>query len=96
MTKAFHVYPEGLFELRDPGLPLPTALTDHEIKQMMVAAVERAASLTENQMVAAALLNDSFFKMSMKTSRSGTPLDTRRNEFPRCRRDVIAFIVRLK
>jgi hypothetical protein len=62
--KGIHVYPDGQFELRDPGLPLPTMLTDNELKEIVDAAVESAASLTANQRVAAELLNDSFFKMS--------------------------------
>src|SRR5712671_1448085 len=54
VAKAFHLYPEGSqSELRDPGLPLPTLLTNDELKEMMGAAVESAASLTANQMVAA-------------------------------------------
>ena len=57
-VKAIHVYPEGQFELRDPGLPLPTPLSDDELKEMMGAAVASATSLTANQRVAAELLND--------------------------------------
>jgi hypothetical protein len=67
-VKAIHVYPGGQFELRDPGLPLPTILSDHELKEMVGAAVESATSLTANQRVAAELLNDSFFKMSPEAS----------------------------
>jgi hypothetical protein len=67
-VKAIHVYPGGQFELRDPGLPLPTILTDHELKEMVDAAVGSAASLTANQRVAAELLNDSLFKMSPEAS----------------------------
>jgi hypothetical protein len=67
-VKAIHVYPEGQFELRDPGLPLPTPLSDNELKEMMGAAVDSATSLTANQRVAAELLNDSFFKMSPEAS----------------------------
>jgi hypothetical protein len=63
-AKDIHVYPEGQFELRDPGLPLPTMLSDDELKEMVRAAVESATSVTANQRVAAELLNDSFFKMS--------------------------------
>jgi hypothetical protein len=36
-VKAINVYPEGRFELRDPGLPLPTPLSDDELKEMMNA-----------------------------------------------------------
>jgi hypothetical protein len=36
-VKAINVYPEGRFELRDPGLPLPTPLSDDELKEMMKA-----------------------------------------------------------
>jgi hypothetical protein len=67
-AKAIHVYPGGQFELRDPGLPLPTPLSDHELKEIMGAAVDSATSLTANQRVAAELLNDSFFKMSPEAS----------------------------
>jgi hypothetical protein len=67
-VKAINVYPEGQFELRDPGLPLPTPLSDDELKEMMGAAVASATSLTANQRVAAELLNDSFFKMSPEAS----------------------------
>jgi len=67
-VKAIHVYPGGQFELRDPGLPLPTILSDHELKEMVGAAVESATSLTANQRVASELLNDSFFKMSPEAS----------------------------
>jgi hypothetical protein len=65
---AIHVYPGGQFELIDPGLPLPTLLSDQELKQMIGAAVDSAMSLTANQRVAAELLNDSFFKMSPEAS----------------------------
>jgi hypothetical protein len=65
---AIHVYPGGRFELIDPGLPLPTLLSDHELKEMMGAAADSATSLTANQRVAAELLNDSFFKMSPEAS----------------------------
>ena len=67
-VKAINIYPAGLFELRDPGLPLPTTLSDQELKEMIGAAVESATSLTANQRVAAELLNDSFFKMSPEAS----------------------------
>jgi hypothetical protein len=67
-VKAIQVCPEGQFELRDPGLPLPTPLSDGELKEMMGAAVASATSLTANQRVAAELLNDSFFKMSPEAS----------------------------
>jgi hypothetical protein len=67
-VKAIQVYPEGQFELRDPGLPLPTPLSDDGLKEMMGAAVASATSLTANQRVAAELLNDSFFKMSPEAS----------------------------
>jgi hypothetical protein len=67
-VKAIHVYPGGQFELRDPGLPLPTILSDDELKEMVGAAVESVTSLTTNQRVAAELLNDSFFKMSPEAS----------------------------
>jgi hypothetical protein len=67
-VKAIHVYPGGQFELRDPGLPLPTILSDHELKAIVGAAVESGTSLTANQRVAAELLNDSFFKMSPEAS----------------------------
>ncbi len=67
-SKAFHVYPAGRIELFDPGLPLPTLLSDHELKEMMSAAVDTATSLTANQRVAAELLNDSFFNMSPEAS----------------------------
>ena len=68
MAKAFGVYPGGQVELRDPGLPRPTPLRDHELEELMGAAVESAVSLTANQSVAAELLNDSFFKMSPEAS----------------------------
>lgn len=67
-VEAIHVYPGGQFELRDPGLPLPTILSDQELKEMVVAAVESATSLKTNQRVTAELLNDSFFKMSPEAS----------------------------
>jgi len=67
-VKDLHVYPGGQFELRDPGLPLPTILSHHELKEMVGAAVDSATSLTANQRVAAKLLNDSFFKMSPEAS----------------------------
>jgi hypothetical protein len=67
-VKDIHVYPGGQFELRDPGLPLPTILSDHELQEMVGAAVDSATSLTANQRVAAELLNDSFFKMSPEAS----------------------------
>jgi hypothetical protein len=67
-VKDIHVYPGGQFELRDPGLPLPTILSHHELKEMVGAAVDSATSLTANQRVAAELLNDSFFKMSPEAS----------------------------
>jgi len=67
-AKAINVYPGGKLELRDPGLPLPTILSDHELKEMVGAAVESATSLTANQRVAAELLNDSFFKMFPEAS----------------------------
>ena len=60
--------PGGRIELVDPGLPLPTTLSDHELKEMMSAAVDTATSLTANQRVAAELLNDSFFNMSPEAS----------------------------
>jgi hypothetical protein len=63
-----HVYSDGQFELHDPGLPLPTILSDDELKKMVGAAMESATSLTANQRVAAELLNDSFFKMSPEAS----------------------------
>jgi hypothetical protein len=67
-AQAIHLYPGGKLEVRDPGLPLPTSLSDHELKEMVGAAVESATSLTANQRVAAELLNDSFFKMSPEAS----------------------------
>ena len=67
-AKAVNVYPRGRSELRDPGLPLPTILSEHELKEMVGAAVESATSLTANQRVAAELLNNSFFKMSPEAS----------------------------
>jgi hypothetical protein len=67
-VKDIHVYPGDQFELRDPGLPLPTILSHHELKEMVGAAVDSATSLTANQRVAAELLNDSFFKMSPEAS----------------------------
>ncbi len=67
-VEAIHVYPGGQFELRDPGLPLPTILSDQELKEMVGAAVESATSLKTNQRVTAELLNDSFFKMSPEAS----------------------------
>ena len=67
-VKDLHVYPGGQFELRDPGLPLPTILSHHELKEMVGAAVDSATSLTANQRVAAELLNDSFFNMSPEAS----------------------------
>src|SRR5260370_42357385 len=54
--------------LLDPGLPLTTLLTDHELKETMSAAVDTATSLTANQRVAAELLHDSFFNMSPEAS----------------------------
>jgi hypothetical protein len=56
------------FYLRDPGLPLPTILSDQELKEMVGAAVESATSLKTNQRVTAELLNDSFFEMSPEAS----------------------------
>jgi hypothetical protein len=67
-VKAIHVYPGGQFDLRDPGPPLPTILSDQELKEIVGAAAESAPSLTVNQRVAAELLNDSFFKMSPEAS----------------------------
>jgi len=67
-VEAIHVYPGGQFELCDPGLPLPTILSDQELKEMVAAAVESATSLKTNQRVTAELLNDSFFKMSSEAS----------------------------
>jgi hypothetical protein len=67
-VEAIHVYPGGQFELCDPGLPLPTILSDQELKEMVAAAVESATSLKTNQRVTAELLNDSFFKMSPDAS----------------------------
>lgn len=67
-VKAINVYPGGLFELRDPGLPLPTILSDQELNEMVGAAVASETSLTANQRVAAELLNNSFFKMSPEAS----------------------------
>ena len=67
-VEAIHVYPGGQFELCDPGLPLPTILSDQELKEMVGAAVESATSLKTNQRVTAELLNDSFFKMSSEAS----------------------------
>jgi hypothetical protein len=58
----------GQMEITDPGLPLPTILTNDELKEMMGAAVESAASLTANQRVAAELLNGSFFEMPPEAS----------------------------
>jgi len=34
-AKAINVYPRGRIELHDPGLPLPTLLSDHELKEMI-------------------------------------------------------------
>ena len=62
-----HVYP-GKIDLIDPGLPLPTLLSDDELKEMMGAAADSTTSLTANQRVAAELLNDSFFKMPPEAS----------------------------
>jgi hypothetical protein len=67
-AKAIHVYPDGDFELRDPGLRLPTPLKDDDLKKMMDAAVASVTSLTPSQRVAAELLNDSFFNMSPEAS----------------------------
>jgi hypothetical protein len=58
----------GQMELSDPGLPLPTVLTNNDLKEMLGATVESAAPLTTNQRVAAELLNDSFFNMSPEAS----------------------------
>jgi hypothetical protein len=66
-VNGIHVY-SGQMELWDPGLPLSTVLTNNDLKEIMGAAVESAASLTANQRVAAELLNDSFFKMSPEAS----------------------------
>ena len=66
--QGIQVYPEGQFELRDPGLPLLTTLSDHELREMIGATPESATSLTANQRVAAELLNDSLFKMSPEAS----------------------------
>jgi hypothetical protein len=66
-AKAVHVY-TGQIDLRDPGLPLPTPLSDQELKEMMDAAVQSATSLSTNQRVSAELLNDSLFKMSPEAS----------------------------
>jgi hypothetical protein len=65
---AIQVYPEGKIDLRDPGLPLLTSLSDLELKEIMGAAVASTTSLTTNQRVAVELLNDSFFKMSPEAS----------------------------
>ena len=62
-----YVY-SGQIELIDPGLPLPTILTNDELKEMVGAAAESAASLTTNQRVAAELLNGSFFEMPPEAS----------------------------
>jgi hypothetical protein len=68
-AKAIHIYPEGSqFDLRDPGLPLPTLLSDEELKGVLRASADSAASLTANQRVAAELLNDSLFKMLPEAS----------------------------
>ena len=67
-AEAIHVYPGGQLELRDPGLPLPTSLSDHDLKEIMCAALDSVTSLTANQRVAAELLNDSLFKMSPEAS----------------------------
>lgn len=58
----------GQMEIIDPGLPLPTILSNDELKEMMGAAAESAASLTANQRVAAELLNGSFFEMPAEAS----------------------------
>lgn len=60
--------PKEIVDLLHPGLPLPTILSDHELQEMVGAAVDSATSLTANQRVAAELLNDSFFKMSPEAS----------------------------
>jgi hypothetical protein len=67
-TNAIHVYPGGQFELRDPGLPFPTLLTDQELKEMVSTAAESTARLTANQRIAAELLNDSLFRMTPEAS----------------------------
>jgi len=58
------VFPEGQADLVDPGAPLPVPLKDKELIEIVTAAVQNASTLTENQRVAAELLNDSFFEMS--------------------------------
>ena len=58
------VFPEGRTDLVDPGAPLPVPLKDKELIEIVTAAVQNASTLTENQRVAAELLNDSFFEMS--------------------------------
>jgi hypothetical protein len=66
-ASAIYVY-SGQIELWDPGLPLPTLLTNDELKEVLGAAMEGAAALTANQRVAAELLNDSLFNMSPEAS----------------------------
>jgi len=62
-----HVY-SGQMQLSDPELPMPTPQTHDNLKEMMAAAVESAASLTANRRIAAELLNDSLFNMSPEAS----------------------------
>jgi hypothetical protein len=66
-TNPIYAY-SGQIEINDPGLPLPTILTNDELKEMMGTAAESAASLTANQRVAAELLNGSFFEMPPEAS----------------------------
>lgn len=58
------VFPEGQTDVVDPGAPLPVPLKDKEVIKIVTAAVQNASTLTENQRIAAELLNDSFFEMS--------------------------------
>src|SRR6516165_10934924 len=44
-ANSIYVY-RGQMELWDPGLPLPVALTNGELKEVLGAAMESAASLT--------------------------------------------------
>jgi hypothetical protein len=58
------VYPKGQVDVVDPGAPPPVPLKEKELIEIVTAAVQNASTLTENQRVAAELLNDSFFEMS--------------------------------
>jgi hypothetical protein len=63
-VRSVSVFSKGLLEISDPGAPLPIPLKEPELIEIVTAAADNASTLTANQRVAAALLNDSFFQMS--------------------------------